>query len=86
MRVTIARHWVADVLLGGAIGAIVGAIVAVNVVITLGIDRGYEATIPEIFRENALVGVVTVVMLASGPVLGVVAARWLRRSRQSTIG
>lgn len=77
------RHWIMDVLVGGAVGAIAGAIVAVNVVITSGIDRGYEATILEIFRENVLVGIVTVTVLASGPVLGVVAARWLRRRTRS---
>lgn len=80
-----ARHWFVDVLVGGAVGAIVGAIVAVNVVINAGIDRGYEATIPEVFRENMLIGIATVTILASGPVVGVVAARWLR-GRGSSAG
>jgi len=80
-----ARHWFTDILVGGAVGAIAGAIVAVNVVITAGIDRGYEASIPEIFRENVLIGIVTVMVLAAGPVLGVVTARWSRRRRRSTV-
>lgn len=68
-----------DVLIGGISGGVAGAIVAVNVVITAGIDAGYEATPIDVFRENALVGVVTMVILVGGPVLGVVLARRLRR-------
>ncbi|WP_299441410.1 hypothetical protein [uncultured Phycicoccus sp.] len=74
------RGWVVDVLLGGIPGAVLGGIVAVNVVIFSGIDRGYEASIAEVFRENAVVGVVTVLVLLAGPVLGVWAVRRLRRA------
>jgi hypothetical protein len=75
-----------DILLGGVIGGVLGAVVAVNVVIYSGIEPGYEATIPEVFRQNTLVGFITVVVLALGPVLGVVAARRLgqRRARSKT--
>jgi hypothetical protein len=78
------RLCLTDIVVGGAVGAIAGAIVAVNIVITAGVDRGYEATIPEIFQENLLIGTITVMTLASGPVLGVVAARRLRRRRRSS--
>jgi hypothetical protein len=73
------RHWLVDLVVGGIAGGVVGAIVAVNVVIYAGIEGGYEATIPEVFRENAFVGLVTVAILGSGPVLGVLVARRLRR-------
>jgi hypothetical protein len=63
---------------GGLIGGVVGAIVAVNFVIFSGLERGYETTIPEIFRENAIVGVMTVAILAAGPVLGVLMAHRMR--------
>lgn len=76
------RGWLVDVLVGGIVGGVAGAIVAVNVVIFTGIDRGYEATIPEVFRENTLVGVVVIMILVTGPVLGVTIARRLRRRRQ----
>jgi hypothetical protein len=75
------RSWLVDIFVGGIVGGVVGAIVAVNVVIFAGIDRGYEASIPEVFRENALVGVLTVVALASGPFLGVLVARAVRKRR-----
>lgn len=75
------RSWPIDILVGGIVGGVAGAIVAVNVAILAGIDRGYEASIPEVFRENAPVGVRTVVVLASGPVLGVLVARAVRKRR-----
>lgn len=68
-------------LLGALFGFVVGAIVAVNVVIFTGMDEGYESTIPEIFGENAAVGVITVLILAAGPVLGVLVARKLGRNQ-----
>ena len=46
-----------------------------NLVIIAGVDRGYEATIREVFRGNMLIGIVTLTVLASGCVPGVVAAR-----------
>lgn len=65
-------------VIGGVIGAVAGAIVAVNFVITVGIERGYEASLPEIFRENPVVGVVTVLILLAGPIAGVVVALRMR--------
>jgi uncharacterized membrane protein len=67
----------------GAIGAVlgfaVGAIIAVNVVITAGVDQGYQASLAEIFEENVFLGIVTVAILAAGPVLGVIIAHRLQR-------
>lgn len=57
------------------VGFAVAVIVAINVVIFSGIDDGYEASLPEVFRQNALVGVLVVLILAVGPVVGVVIAR-----------
>lgn len=74
---------VAKRVTNGAIGAIlgfaVGAIIAVNVVITAGVDQGYEASLPEIFEESIFLGIVTVAILAAGPVLGVIIAHRLQR-------
>ncbi|NQV07667.1 hypothetical protein HQ535_14065 [bacterium] len=75
------RDWLADTLIGGAVGGVVGAIVAVNFVIFFGIDRGYEASISDVFRQSVIAGIVTVAVLLAGPVLGVVGARRLRRKR-----
>jgi hypothetical protein len=78
------RGWLVDVLVGGIVGGVAGAIIAVNLVIFAGIERGYEATIPEVLRENTLIGVLTIVVLAAGPILGVVVARRTRRRRGRT--
>ncbi|HYO85501.1 MAG TPA: hypothetical protein VES01_03440 [Dermatophilaceae bacterium] len=75
------RGWVLDLVVGGLTGGVVGAIVAVNVVIFAGIDRGYESSLADVFRESALVGVLVVVVLLGVPVLGVVTARRIRRGR-----
>jgi len=64
-------------VVGAFVGTIIGAIVAVNFVITIGIDRGYEASIGDVFRENVFAGTVTVAILVAGPVLGAVVA-WRR--------
>jgi hypothetical protein len=77
------RGWLADGVIGGIVGGVIGAIVAVNVVIYAGIEDGYEASIPDVFRESPLVGVVTVAILVAGPVLGVVVARRRRRARSA---
>jgi len=69
------------VVIGGLTGGVVGAVLAVNVVIYAGIDRGYEATIPDVFRESTVIGVVAVALLVTGPVVGVVLARRLRDRR-----
>jgi formate-dependent nitrite reductase membrane component NrfD len=73
------RQWLVDGLVGIAIGGLVGAIVAVNIVIYAGIEQGYEASIPDVFRQNALVGVLTVGTLIAGPVVGVLVMRRRRR-------
>jgi hypothetical protein len=78
------RGWLVDGLVGGIVGGVIGAIVAVNVVIFAGIERGYEATIPEVFRENVVIGVLTVVVLVAGPIVGVVVARRIRGRRSRT--
>ena len=68
------------------VGALIGAIVAVNVVIFSGTDRGYETTIPELFRENVFLGIVTVAILAAGPIVGAIYGRndWRRRHPDAT--
>jgi len=75
------RGWLVDILAGGIIGGVVGAIVAVNFVIFSGIEDGYEASIAAVFRQNILIGLVTVAVLLAGPPLGVVVARRQRRKR-----
>jgi hypothetical protein len=76
------RGWWFDVLVGGILGGVVGGIVAVNFVIYAGIEPGYEATIPEVFRQSTLAGIVTVLILVAGPVGGVFVARRIRRRRR----
>lgn len=73
-------------LAGGTIGGIAGAIAAVNLVIFAGVEGGYEATIPEVFRESTSLGVLTIALLAAGPILGVVIARAIRRQRAKAAG
>jgi multisubunit Na+/H+ antiporter MnhB subunit len=75
------RAWLVDTLFGGLVGGLVGAIVAVNMVIYSGIEPGYEATIRDVFQQSRVVGVITATVLVAGPVLGVVAARAMRRRR-----
>ncbi|MBT8207412.1 MAG: hypothetical protein HKN07_15455 [Acidimicrobiia bacterium] len=60
---------------GALVGFGVAAIVAVNVVIFSGIEDGYEASLPEVFRQNAFVGVLVVAILGAGPVVGAIVAR-----------
>lgn len=61
-------------VLGTAIGILAGAVVAfiveINLVIFSGIERGYEATLPDMFAENRLIGVLAVAILVAGPVAG----------------
>jgi uncharacterized membrane protein len=80
------RSWLVDVVVGGLVGAVVGAIVAVNVVIYSGVDQGYEASIPEVFRHNLFAGILTIVALVAGPIVGVVVARIMRRRRADGSG
>ena len=75
------RGWVLDIVVGLLAGGSVGAVVAVNVVIFAGTDRGYEASLADVFRQNALVGLLVVAVLFAGPVLGVMIARRVRRRR-----
>jgi hypothetical protein len=70
-----------DIVLGGVIGGLIGAIAAVNFVIYVGIEGGYEATIPEVFRQSVVAGAVMVAILVGGPVVGVMIARRQRRKR-----
>ena len=77
------KSWLIDIMVGGIGGGVVGAVVAVNVVIYSGIEGGYEATIPEVFRENIFVGLVAVAILVAGPLIGVSIARRVRHQRAS---
>lgn len=79
-----ARGWIVDCLVGGIAGAVLGAILAVNFVITVGIEGGYEASIPEVFEENLLAGLVTVALLVGGPLVGILVARQTRGRRANT--
>jgi hypothetical protein len=76
------RFRLVNVVVGGLVGAVVGAIVAVNVVIFSGVDRGYEASIPEVFRHNVFAGVITIAVLVAGPIAGIVVAIRARRNRE----
>ena len=78
MKIPVVKR-VANGAIGAILGFAVGAIIAVNVVITAGVDQGYEASLPEIFEESIFLGIVTVAILAAGPVLGVIIAHRLQR-------
>lgn len=80
------RGWLVDIIVGGLAGGILGAIVAVNVVIFSGIERGYESGLGEIFEYHWLLGIATVMILAAGPVLGVMFARRWRKIRAARTG
>lgn len=79
------RAWLADILVGGVVGGVVGAIAAVNFVIYVGVEGGYEASLADVFRHNTLMGIATVAILVSGPLLGVVVARRRRRRASSNV-
>lgn len=66
-------------VVGAVLGFVVGVIVAINFVIAAGVDRGYESSLSEVFEANVLVGIVTVIILAAGPVVGAIIADHLRR-------
>jgi len=76
------RQILFDLGLGVALGGLLGAIVAVNLIITVGI--GYDVSLPQVFRENLLVGIVTTLILISGPIAGVALMRRLRTQREET--
>lgn len=77
---------VIDVLVGGLLGGLVGAVVAVNFVLLVGVEQGYEASLGEVFEHNIIAGVVTLAVLAAGPILGVLAARRRRRLARNSPG
>lgn len=68
------RRLAIRVVSGALVGLVVGAIASVNVVIFGGIEDGYEASIPEVFDESTLVGLIAVVVLVAGPVIGAIIA------------
>lgn len=78
------RAWVIDVLLGGLAGGLLGGVVAVNLVIYYGVDRGYEASLSEVFEQSPLLGVVVVGALLAGPIVGVLTAHMQRVKRAHT--
>jgi hypothetical protein len=63
---------------------VAGAVAAVNFMIYVGVERGYEASIADVFKQNMLAGIVTVSILILGPVFGVLVAR-LRRLRRDPV-
>jgi uncharacterized membrane protein len=75
------KGWLVDLTVGGLVGGLVGAVAAVNFVIYTGIERGYEASLAEVFQHSLIAGIVTVMILIAGPVLGVFTARRLRGKR-----
>lgn len=75
------RDWIVDIALGAIVGGVIGAIAAVNLVIFSGADRGYESSLSDVFEHSTLTGIITVAVLAAGPVLGVVVARKIRNGR-----
>jgi hypothetical protein len=84
MRSERTRHpWLFDLVVGGIVGGVVGAVAAVNVVIVSGIERGYEASLGEVFQQSTVVGVVVVAIFLGGPVVGVLFARTVRHKRDS---
>jgi hypothetical protein len=74
--------WMLDAMVGLSVGGVIGAVLAVNLVIYAGIDRGYEASIRDVFTQSPVVGVLTVTILVAGPVIGVSAMRFRRRRRR----
>jgi hypothetical protein len=75
------RDWVVDLAVGAVAGGAVGAIIAVNFIITIGI--GYDVSIPDVFRDNVLSGIVTVAILIAGPVVGLWLMRRARKKREA---
>ena len=69
---------VAETVIGAILGLVVGAIIAINLIITAGVERGYEASLIEVFEENALIAVAAVAIPVAGPVAGVIVARRIR--------
>lgn len=78
------RDWLADALVGGAVGLVAAGIVAVNLVIYYGFELGYETSLSEVFEHSATLGLVVVFTLASGPVVGALTAHMRRVKRSQT--
>lgn len=74
-----ARSWVGYVI-GGLVGAVIGGVVAINVMIYSGVEAGYQAGLAALFDHSVVAGVLAVSALVSGPVVGVLVTRWIRRS------
>lgn len=70
-----------DLFSGGLAGFAVAWIVAVNLVILVGVDRGYQAGVDEIFRHSTMLGVAVVGVILLGPIFGVSLLRSRRRRR-----
>lgn len=76
MHTRVVNSSVLRVVFGVVVGAITGAVVAVNVVIFSGAEDGYETSLPELFDQNVMLGLLVVVILVSGPIVGgVIASR-----------
>ncbi len=63
------RQW-PTVALGVAVGVVAGAVAALNIAIWFGTDRGYEASVAELFDHNPVVAILYVACLIVGPGLG----------------
>lgn len=74
------KGWLTDLAVGGIGGVLVAAVVAVNFVIFIGVERGYESSLGEVFEHSLVAGIVTVLILVTGPIVGVLTAR-RRRAR-----
>jgi hypothetical protein len=66
------------VVVGALVGLVAGAIASINVVIFAGIEDGYEASVGEVFEQNALVGVIAALVLVAGPIAGIIVALRVR--------
>lgn len=60
------------------VGLVVAVIVTLNLHIVVGLEQGYAATPAEVFDHSVLLGVFDILLLVSGPTLGVLL---VRRSR-----
>ena len=74
--------WLVDVVVGGVAGGLVAVIVAMNLMIYLGPASGYETSLDQLFSHSLPAGLLVVVVLLTGPALGVLLARRRRRHRQ----
>lgn len=75
------KAWLFDLAVGGTTGVLVAVVIAVNFVIFIGVERGYESSIGEVFEHSLLAGITTLAILMAGPILGVLVARRRRVGR-----